>query len=348
MSGGGLAFVLVHGAWHNAASWAQIVPMLEAEGYGVRAVDLPGAGAGAKVPTSYLNRPIDARAFASEPSPNADVDQEKRTRSVIAIVEALQAVHAPIGGKTHVHTLVGSHSPFLSQPNELVRILREIAHEAEGERVSMTDTALGPAIDTALLAMAAKLSAATLHEAAHKAGALPAAIKPVDTAMRLCGRAFPVKCPPGDNLWIHRALAQAGPGDVLVVSVGEGVEFGYWGEIMGAAAKSRGISGLVISGGVRDVEALRRLGLPTFSACVSIRGTVKDRAGDGAIGEPVRIGDIAISRGDLVVGDADGVVVLTPDVACAAVVASFARDEQEAAIIERVRAGALTLDVYNL
>ena len=166
--------------------------------------------------------------------------------------------------------------------------------------------------------------------------------------MRLCGRAFPVKCPPGDNLWIHRALAVAEPGDVLVVSVGEGVEFGYWGEIMGTSAHACGLAGLVITGGVRDVDALRKLGLPTFSACVSIRGTVKNPAGDGSIGQPVRLGEVTVSRGDLVVGDADGVVVLTPDAARAAIPASFAREEQEAEILDRVRAGALTLDVYNL
>lgn len=212
----------------------------------------------------------------------------------------------------------------------------------------MTAADPGSALDAALLAEAAKLSTATLHEAAGKAGALPAAIKPVDPIMRLGGRALPVKCPPGDNLWIHRALAVAGPGDVLVVATGDGVEFGYWGEIMATAAQARGIAGLVITGGVRDVDALRRLGLPTFSACICIRGTVKDPAGDGAVGEPVRIGDVTVSKGDLVVGDADGVVVLTPAKARTAVPASFVREEQEAAILERVRAGALTLDVYNL
>jgi 4-hydroxy-4-methyl-2-oxoglutarate aldolase len=212
----------------------------------------------------------------------------------------------------------------------------------------MTDASSSAAIDAPLLSQASRLSAATLHEASGKAGALPAAIKPIDPAMRLCGPAFPVRCPPGDNLWIHRALAVAEVGDVLVVSVGDGVEFGYWGEIMGTAAQARGLGGLVISGGVRDVTALRALGLPTFSACISIRGTVKDPAGDGAIGEPIRIGDVVVSRGDLIFGDADGVVALTPAAARAAVPASFAREAQEAQILDRVRGGALTLDVYKL
>ena len=206
----------------------------------------------------------------------------------------------------------------------------------------------GALLDVGLLEQASRLSSATLHEAAGRAGALPYVIKPIDSNMRLCGLALPVRCPPGDNLWIHRALAAAAPGDVLVVSVGAGVAFGYWGEIMATAAMARGLAGLVTTGGVRDVLALKKLGLPTFSAAISIRGTRKDPAGDGAIGEPVSMGEVTVSRGDLVFGDADGVVVLSPEQAKAAVPASIEREAKEAAILERVRAGALTLDIYNL
>jgi 4-hydroxy-4-methyl-2-oxoglutarate aldolase len=195
---------------------------------------------------------------------------------------------------------------------------------------------------------AAELSSASLHEASGRAGALPAALKPLDLAMRLCGRALPVRCPAGDNLWIHRALAAMRAGDVLVVETGHGVDFGYWGEIMATAAIAKGGAGLVITGGVRDSLQLRKLGLPTFSGCVSIRGTVKNNDGDGAVGEPVRIGEIIVRAGDLVFGDADGVVVLSPEVAAKAIPAAQRRDHDEIAILERIRAGALTLDVYNL
>lgn len=206
----------------------------------------------------------------------------------------------------------------------------------------------GQRVDDALVKQASVLSSATLHESSGKAGALPSVLKPLDRAMRLCGPAFPVRCPPGDNLWIHRGLAAAEKGDVLVVSVGAGTEFGYWGEIMATAALARGLAGLVIAGGVRDSLALRKIALPTFAACISIRGTLKDPVGDGAIGAPVTIGNVTVARGDLVFGDADGVVVLSPDQAKAAVPAAIARDAQEAAITERVRAGALTRDVYHL
>lgn len=208
----------------------------------------------------------------------------------------------------------------------------------------MTDTGLTDDV----VARAARLSAASLHEAAGRSGALPAVLKPIDPAMRLCGRALPVRCPPGDNLWIHRALAACGPGDVLVVEAGGGVEFGYWGEIMATSALARGASGLVITGGVRDSRQLIALGLPTFAACVCIRGTVKDPGSEGALGEPVRIGDVQICKGDLVFGDADGLVVLSPQAAVPAVAAAEQRDVDEVGILEKVRQGALTIDVYKL
>jgi pimeloyl-ACP methyl ester carboxylesterase len=81
------AFIFVHGAWSGAAAWHKFIPFLEARGYVTRALDLPGAGANAKAPSSYDRRPLDAAAFASEPSPNASVTQEDRTRAVIALVE---------------------------------------------------------------------------------------------------------------------------------------------------------------------------------------------------------------------------------------------------------------------
>jgi 4-hydroxy-4-methyl-2-oxoglutarate aldolase len=208
----------------------------------------------------------------------------------------------------------------------------------------VTDTGLTDDV----VARAARLSAASLHEAAGRSGALPAVLKPIDPAMRLCGRALPVRCPPGDNLWIHRALAACGPGDVLVVEAGGGVEFGYWGEIMATSALARGASGLVITGGVRDSRQLIALGLPTFAACVCIRGTVKDPGSEGALGEPVRIGDVQICKGDLVFGDADGLVVLSPQAAVPAVAAAEQRDVDEVGILEKVRQGALTIDVYKL
>lgn len=204
------------------------------------------------------------------------------------------------------------------------------------------------ALPSEIIARAARLSTASLHEAAGKTGALPCQIRPLAPTMSTCGRALPVRCPAGDNLWIHRALEIAEPGDVLVVDTGAGLDFGYWGEIMATAAIARRLGGLVISGGVRDTLALIDLGLPTFSASISMRGTIKNPEGDGALGEPIRLGEVIVRRGDLVLGDADGVVVLSPAATMDAMPRAEERDAAELGILEKVRTGANVLDVYKI
>ncbi|MFH5824631.1 RraA family protein [Georgenia sp. AZ-5] len=198
-----------------------------------------------------------------------------------------------------------------------------------------------------LIAQAATLPTATLHEAAGKVGALPAAIRPVRPGMRLAGRALPVRGPVGDNLWLHHAIIAAGPGDVLVCDMGAG-EYGYWGEVMAVAAQARGIAGLVIDGGVRDGDQLGARGFPTFSRHISIRGTAKDPAGAGSLGDPIQIGDITVRAGDLVVGDDDGVVVLPATQAAAAVAEAQRREDTESEIFDRLVAGENTVEIYGL
>ncbi|MFJ9562830.1 RraA family protein [Streptomyces fuscichromogenes] len=193
----------------------------------------------------------------------------------------------------------------------------------------------------------ASASSATLHEAAGRKGALPSAIGPAFTGARVVGPAFPVASPPGDNLWIHRALYAARPGDVLVVDVGGGTEFGYWGEILSTAAIARGLAGLVINGGVRDRDALADLGLPVFSTGLCIQGTGKDFDATGSLGERVRIGEVFVERGDLVVGDADGVVVIPRADTESVLDAGAERDAKEAELMRRIRAGERTLDLYG-
>lgn len=200
-----------------------------------------------------------------------------------------------------------------------------------------------------LITRAARLGASTLHEAAGRIGALPSAITALYREQpAMAGPAATVLCPVGDNLWLHRAIYTAAPGDVLVVEVGAGEDFGYWGEIMATAAQQRGIAGLVISGCVRDAVQLQRLGFPVFSKGTCIRGTVKDPLRPGAIGGRLRLGDVVISPGDLVVGDADGVVVVPADQAEAAVVAGEARERTEAGVMAQLRAGGTTLEIFGL
>lgn len=198
------------------------------------------------------------------------------------------------------------------------------------------------------LARARAHGTATLHEAAGRIGALPARLKPAYPGARLAGRALPVLAPVGDNLWIQRAIYQAVSDDVLVVATTAPDEFGYWGEILSEAARARGLGGLVIDGGVRDTVELQAVGFPVFSATVSIRGTRKDAESPGAVGQPIMLGGVTVACGDLVAGDADGVVVIPADRAGEVVAAADVRVAKEADIITQLRAGKSSLELYNL
>lgn len=204
-----------------------------------------------------------------------------------------------------------------------------------------------PRLDAALVDAAHALPTATLHEAGGRIGALPAAIKPVASGMRLAGPALTVHSPGADNLWLHRALDIARPGDVMVVHTSGVHEYGYWGEIMGTMAKARRLGGLVIDACVRDGALLAQLGFPVFCRGLAIRGTGKDFGAIGWLNAPVRIGEVVVEAGDLVVGDGDGVVVVPNARAAEVVDAGRKREATEAAILKRLEAGEATLDVYG-
>ena len=197
------------------------------------------------------------------------------------------------------------------------------------------------------LSEATRLGAATLHEAAGRIGALPSAIKPVAPDMRIAGPAFTVHIPAGDNLWIHRALYQAAPGDVLVVSTSGGIEWGYWGDILNTAAIAQQLGGLVIDGGVRDSTGLATMPFPVFSNGVCINGTIKGYEATAWIRQPIRIGDVVVRQGDLIVGDRDGVVALPGATVPDALIGGAARERDEAEKIARIKAGERTIDIYN-
>ena len=199
----------------------------------------------------------------------------------------------------------------------------------------------------ALIEQAGNFGSATLHEAGAQIGALPSAIRPVDSRMSFCGPAFTIHSPPRDNLWLHRGLALAKPGDVLVVYVSDFHEAGYWGEIMSTAARERGLAGLVIDGCVRDADLLWDIGFPVFSRGLCIRGTGKDFEARGWINHPLRIGEITVNAGDLVRGDRDGVVVLPREQAAAIVAKSAERESYEAEVIASIERGQATLDIYG-
>ncbi|WP_370964136.1 4-carboxy-4-hydroxy-2-oxoadipate aldolase/oxaloacetate decarboxylase [Amycolatopsis sp. cg9] len=191
-----------------------------------------------------------------------------------------------------------------------------------------------------------RYSAATIHEAQGRRGALTSSIKPVDHRMSLCGPAFTVRCAPRDNLMLQVAISRARPGDVIVVSAGEYAEAGSFGDVLANACLAKGIAGLVTDTGVRDTAELRKLGLPVFSHSVSIKGTVKETVSPPA--EPVLIGGELVRPGDVVRGDADGVVVVRQEELADVIEASRAREVAEAGYIAAYRAGKSVIEVSGL
>ena len=202
-------------------------------------------------------------------------------------------------------------------------------------------------VAAATVAAASGLPTATLHEAAGKIGVMPMAIKPVARGMRFAGPALTVQSPGGDNLWLHRAIYAAQPGDVLVVSVSGAYEHGYWGEIMATAAKVRGLAALVIDGCVRDGELLGDIGFPVFARGLCIRGTGKDFGARGWIGYPTLFDNVTVNAGDLVVGDGDGVVAIPRERADAVIEASRQREAAEVDQLRRIEAGETTMRLFN-
>ena len=176
------------------------------------------------------------------------------------------------------------------------------------------------------------ISSATAHEASGKKGALMRDIKPVVAGMKICGPALTVLCRSKDNLMLHKAIAVAQPGDVLVVATEDKAEAGFWGEIMTVSAQAHRIAGLVIDNCVRDAEHIVSSGFPVFSRGLSIRGTVK--ASLGLINHPTVCGEYLVYPGDLVLGDDDGVVIVAREQAEEVLEKSIARMEDEAKEIE--------------
>jgi 4-hydroxy-4-methyl-2-oxoglutarate aldolase len=165
-------------------------------------------------------------------------------------------------------------------------------------------------------------------------------LRPLWPCGRIVGRALTVELPAGENLMFHRAVAQAEPGDVIVARCGDAVH-GYWGEVLAVAARAAGIVGLVVDGSVRDLEAIREEGFPVFAAGTALPGTGK-RA-DGSVGATIEVRGARVARGDIVVADESGVVVMAAEAVAGVVERAGARTELERGVIERLRQGETTL-----
>jgi 4-hydroxy-4-methyl-2-oxoglutarate aldolase len=187
---------------------------------------------------------------------------------------------------------------------------------------------------------------ATVHEALGRVGYLGPEFRPAWAGARIGGTAVTVLCWPGDNLMIHVAVEQCRPGDVLVVATNSPSTDGLFGELFATALARRGVRGVVLGCGVRDVAELREMGFPAWSRAVSAQGSVKATA--GAVNVPVVLGGQTIHPGDVVVADDDGVMVVPRADVPRALTASQARIDKEAASRAAFADGELGLDRYGL
>jgi 4-hydroxy-4-methyl-2-oxoglutarate aldolase len=201
-------------------------------------------------------------------------------------------------------------------------------------------------ISPEVLRQLAEFDAATLYEAAGQRGMVDPAIKPTWLGAKVCGPAVTVSCPPRDNLMLHHAVAVAAPGSVLVATA-EGYQYaGAWGEVLSVAAQARGIAGLVIDGAVRDIEAITERHFPVFSRGLAIGACKKEKV--GTLQEPIDLGGVTVRSGDIVVGTADGVVILDIGSIEQVLRDAIARRERETAIFRELQAGKTTIEILNL
>ncbi|RSM74839.1 4-carboxy-4-hydroxy-2-oxoadipate aldolase/oxaloacetate decarboxylase [Actinoplanes sp. ATCC 53533] len=187
---------------------------------------------------------------------------------------------------------------------------------------------------------------ATAHEAAGRTGLLGPAIQARQAGSAIGGSAITVSCHPGDNLMIHAAVEVCRPGDVLVVTTTSPSTDGMVGDLLATSLTTRGVVGLVIDAGVRDLATLREMGFPVWSRAVHAQGTVK--ASPGSVNVPVVAAGALVRPGDIVIADDDGVLVLPAATGGRVADAAARRLANEAAKREQLAGGTLGVDLYQL
>jgi 4-hydroxy-4-methyl-2-oxoglutarate aldolase len=200
--------------------------------------------------------------------------------------------------------------------------------------------------DAALVKRLGALGTSTVHEAYGRDGLMKPYMRPVWAGGEAAGTAVTVLAHPGDNWMIHVAVEQCKPGDMLVVGCSADNTDGMFGDLLATSLMARGVVGLVIDAGVRDVKSLREMGFPVWSRAVSAKGTVK--AALGAVNVPVVCAGVNVIPGDAVIADDDGVVVVRSKDAAEVATKGEKRHADEEGKRKQLAAGVLGLDMYNM